>query len=227
MVLTYHYLYAFCNECIYKVIPSTLFISILILDAIYLVLLGVTGKSNVSYLILILGLFLLFVVNQIKIIYMNEPLFFSDFNFIDQTSNLLDIIGDSFWGEIKFFLKFFGILLVICFIVMFYQSYFRFRVESGKLRIISSFCGLFIIFILFFPFSWSKSLYKDIFFDIDDYFDYYSYTDYISLYSYYDIIGGMYYQFLDNRLDIPDDYDDKKLDNILENVDDVVGQIWS
>ena len=80
IVLSYHFLYAFCNDCIFDIIPSNMFITVLIIDSLYLIGLGIIGKSNISYCVLLLLLFLLFVINQIKIIYSGNPLFFSDYD---------------------------------------------------------------------------------------------------------------------------------------------------
>jgi len=221
-IFIYHYLYVFCVEEMFGLVPFSVFFTFIIIECLYLVLLGLTGKSNISFFILFIFMFLLFLINQIKIIYMGEPLFFSDFNFVSNTSNIIDVIGNNFFSNVKEYLLFFGILLLSSIVLMIYQLFFKIKISSIKRRILISGVGLLVLFMLFFPFSWSKDLYKDIFFDASSHTDYDSYTDYVSFYSYYGIIGGMYYQMLESRIEIPDNYDEKELYEVLKSVSDEI-----
>ena len=45
--------------------------------------------------------------------------------------------------------------------------------------------------------------------------DYNSYTTYVDLYAFYGVLSGMYYQLLDSRFEVPDNYGKEKLDKIL------------
>lgn len=221
-IFIYHYLYVFCVEEMFELVPFSIFLTFIIIECLYLILLGITGKSHVSSFILFIFMFFLFIVNQIKIIYMGEPLFFSDFSFVSNTSNIIDIIGNNFFSSIREYLLFFIILLLSIVVLIVYQLFFKIKISSIRRRILISGVGVLVLFMLFFPFSWSKDLYKDIFFDVDSYTDYDSYTNYVSFYSYYGMIGGMYYQLLDSRMEVPDDYDDGELDYVLGSVNDEV-----
>lgn len=195
------------------------FFSLIFLILFFILLLGITGNSSFSYIILFVVFFVLCVINQLKILYTGEPIFFSDFKFLNSSSNFLNFVHGSLISNL------FSIIvqLFLFFIVLFILSILSFKVKiclnSLKQRIICLVCSVFLIFILFFPFSWCKSFYKSFFFANENKFDFSHSTTYVSLYGSYGIIGGMYYQLIDSRFEEPDNYNPLKLNKILDDVE--------
>lgn len=216
MVLLLALFYIISNSTVFNLNYSFIIPSFIIIISLFILFLGFTGKSSTSFLILFIFTFLIFLINQLKIIYMGQPLFLSDFNFLHNTSSLLKFMGSDFFSEVSNYLIYFILLFLMFFILFFVSFKFNFYIVNIKKRLLFVFFSLFMLFMLFYPFSFSKQLYKSLFFNIKDNAEYSFKANYISLYGTYGIIGGMYYQFLDSRFDVPKDYNDEELDELLE-----------
>lgn len=144
-------------------------------------------------------LFLICFINQVKIIYMNEPLFISDFNFIQNYSNIGVFTGSSLLKYILLlFLKSIPIIIInifLCFIG------YKFRVIfTNKKSYIYGLIFFFVLFILLCPFKFSRRIYSKYIYS-DRIYSVEKFVSYKDLYSYYGIISGIYYQYINSFID--------------------------
>lgn len=173
-----------------------------------------TRRSLITISILI---YILCFINQVKISYMNEPLYISDFNYFQNYNNISVFTGNSLIGYIFFLLiKSIPIILFIIFIC--FISYKFNVVVEKKHSYIYGLLFLLSLFLLLCPFNFSKKLYyKYIYTDrTHNVGEFVSYKD---LYVYYGIFSGIYYQYLNSLIDysVPDDYDEKYLNEMEDN----------
>ena len=92
------------------------------------------------------------------------------------------------------------------------------EIKNIKARIAIIVIDLVILLLLFFPNSHTKEFYLKLFFNIDKYEDFNSYTTSLEYYARNNLINGMYGTYLNNIFTEPDDYDENKLDEFLNDI---------
>lgn len=198
-------------------IKSALF-NFLIIEFINIFLLLITKSTKKSLTAISVLIYLICFVNQVKIFYMNEPLYISDLNFLQNYSNIgIFTKGSILMNICILLLK--TIPIIIFIIVIFFISK-KFEVKiTNKYRIIYSVVVLLLFVLVLYPFHVTKKIYyKYIYTDTGRNVD--EYVDYEGLYTYYGIFSGIYYQYINSKIDYskPVGYNQKKLSK-LENVE--------
>lgn len=194
---------------------KSFFFSFFIVLLLNLILLVFTKKTWISTLIVVIIIYLLIMINNIKIKYMNDALYVSDFNFLQNYSNIATFTGTGL-VKVIFNLLVHSIPIFLSFTVIVFISW-KFNINfTRKKAFFISVSSILLLFCLLFPFNFSKRLYfKYVYTDINR--D--SLTDYVPyprLYEYYGIIGGMHYQYLNSMINYeePVDYDRSKLQEL-------------
>ena len=193
----------------------SIFFSFFIVLLLNLLLLIFTKKTWISTLIVVIIIYLLIMINNIKIKYMNEALYISDFNFLQNYSNIATFTGTGLLKVIfNLFVQSIPILLSF-FVLVFISLEFNINFARRKSFFISL-SSILLLFCLLFPFSFSKKIYfKYVYTDINrDSLE--EYISYPNLYEYYGIVGGMHYQYLNSMInyDEPVNYDRSKLQEL-------------
>ena len=184
-------------------------VSIIIVYAFFLFFSFVFHSFKKANYILIIFFFLLLTINQIKIFYMQEPLFLSDILLLGGMDEVLSITNGTL---INFFYKY-GVLLLVQTLLFSLLFYYTYRINEPPNK--RHYFGLipFLIFaFLSLPFKWSTSLMQRVFFSFNDYS---ALTNNVDNCIYYGIIGNIYRNMLDNRIFIPDNYDEEEIQKIL------------
>lgn len=192
-----------------------MFFSFFIVLLLNLLLLIFTKKTWISTLIVVIIIYLLIMINNIKIKYMNEALYISDFNFLQNYSNIATFTGT---GLLKVIFNLFvqSIPILFSFFVLVFISW-KFNINFARRKsFFISLSSILLLFCLLFPFSFSKKIYfKYVYTDINrDSLE--EYISYPNLYEYYGIVGGMHYQYLNSMInyDEPVGYDRSKLQEL-------------
>lgn len=193
----------------------SMFFSFFIVLLLNLLLLIFTKKTWISTLIVVIIIYLLIMINNIKIKYMNEALYISDFNFLQNYSNIATFTGT---GLLKVIFNLFvqSIPILFSFFVLVFISW-KFNINFARRKsFFISLSSILLLFCLLFPFSFSKKIYfKYVYTDINrDSLE--EYISYPNLYEYYGIVGGMHYQYLNSMInyDEPVGYDRSKLQEL-------------
>lgn len=203
-------LYVFWGE------PKSFIFSILIGYLIYGILFGITKKLSTSTIIVSIIGTLLLIVNQMKMVYAGEPIYFSDINFITNVGNIFKLVQSNF---IVFMKEYMYILItLICsfyFIIRWTRNNER-KITNIKVRIGLAVSCIIILFVLYMPNKYTKDIFLDMFLNNTEHTDYNSYTTNNSYYCMHSLLAGMYGVLLNNRFDVPEDYNEEELNNILE-----------
>ncbi len=197
-------------------IKSILF-SFLIITLLNIVLLFFTKSTKISITVICILFFLLLIINQLKLLYMGDPLFISDLNFLQNYKNISTFTGTSFFRIlVKLFCRSIPIIMLLLFMI-FIAYKFNVNIERKKIRGASFFTFIFLIFGLY-PNLYLKKIYLNYLYRDAGRNNLEYYDSYKILYGYYGLIGGMHYQYLNSLLkyDEPDNYDKNKLEK-LEN----------
>ena len=94
-------------------VPGFVFCLIILIGIYYLVY-GIVGSSYVSTVVMSVLLYVLLIVNQIKIALSDEPVFLSDILFLNSTGTFMGILKDSLWQLILRY----AILMILLFVML-------------------------------------------------------------------------------------------------------------
>lgn len=198
-------------------IPGFVFCFI-ILTGIYYLVFGIVGNSYISTVVMSILLYVLLIVNQIKIALSDEPVFLSDILFLNSTGTFMGILKDSLWQLILRYAVLMILLLVAFVFICKCSKKYNYKILNIYQR------GTYIIIpIAFFVtiFIPTKTISQPIltcFFNIEGRQDSYATTN-MGYYFKFGFLSGVYGQFIESRLEEPKDYSAKNVIDTLENVD--------
>ena len=179
--------------------------------------LAITKKTWRATLICYIIVFLITIINELKVLFSGEPLYFSDINFLSKIGDIGGLITGNI--SVKFVLQFSavaGIFLLILGGITFAGYKFNMELKNKKLRIWIIVINIILLLLLFVPSKYTKDLYLRLFFNTDEYVDFDSYTTNLGFYLKYGFVNGMYGIYLNNIFVEPTGYDDAKLSSMLE-----------
>lgn len=195
--------------------------SVLISIIVFSLFLSIFKKASKATTSCYIIVFLLNVITNLKLIYLGEPVYFSDVKFLNQIGGLFGIISSG--GFTGFHLKsIIGIVvfaLILIAIILLNKKY-DIEIKSKKTRIAIAIFDILLLLILFMPNKYTKDFYLKVFFDSENYVDYNSYTTNYSYYMKNGMINGMYGVLLNNRFSEPENYDEEEIINTLNSVKD-------
>lgn len=184
---------------------------------IYAILVSITKKNSKAILIFCIISFILLLINQIKIIYTGEPIYFSDVKFLEAVGDLATMLTSTMLFMILQYLLFFLILAIIFILIIKWARKHDFEFINNKARIAVLLLSIMIIIILFIPNDITKNIYLRLFFNINEDTDYNSYTTNLLYYEKYSLLSGMYGVMLNNRFTESKNYNEQELENVIEN----------
>ncbi len=190
--------------------------SIFVLYMIYAILFSISKKNSTAIKIISIISYIFLVVNQVKILYTDEPLVFSDFNFLSKFGEIATLTYSTMVSKI--FPKLIGFIILgfIFFVIVRWSKQHEKVNENTKMRVIVSVVCICIMLILFIPSKYTKNAYLNLVFQANKYTDYNSYTTNLSYYKKYTVLSGLWGVMLNNTFTEPENYDNNKLDEILK-----------
>ena len=205
--------------------PRGYITEIIIIYSIFVFIIGISGKVKTS--ITILGIFnlIISVFSQIKISFTYEPLFLSDLLFFVNFGEILQIVQSELIGKIKTFIVPL-IIEIISFIIIIKIGRNLSKdiiIKNIKYRIIIILSSLIFLILLFAPI---QSINKIIINKCYNRIDYAGIATMFDYYLNYGMIGGMYGEMLESRIMKPDDYNEKKVEKVLLEVEDNEQKNW-
>lgn len=213
--------FVICNFNFYIILTSTegLILSILICFSIFFMLCAATGKTYNSIISIAIFLLIFSIINQIKIAYTNDPIVLTDILFLGNSKELLNIIDNTLTGAIKHnvlpMLIYTILTIIICIIAK------KKNVSVAKKeRIVFLTISLVFIIILIIPLNFTRNIFLNVVFKVNNRKDYAYHTTNLEYYLNYGVISGMYGQLLENRITEPENYNEEKINIILGNIKD-------
>lgn len=181
----------------------------------YMFLLGIFGRTLATTIVYnVLACTLMF-INKLKIMYVGEPIYFSDVKFL---VNLVDLSKLAF-GNMSFktiLVPLFPTFIMAVWTLLMIFLNWRYRSKlSVKSRVILLVATCIAFLVLAHPTRLFKEYMNENIYKIDDYEDFNSYVDNKSYYYYYGFASGMYGNYLNKFFFEPLDYDEEKVNEAL------------
>lgn len=206
---------------------KTLFLSYFLLLAIYLLLWGVSKRSDIALIIITTVLFILQLVSYLKFAYTGEPVLFTDFYFLNNAGELTGIIGSTVLGVITRKLKFILLIMVTYILICITSVKNKVHIENRKNRALLITIPLIVLIFMFLPLKGMTEFTLDSVYEFNKRVDYDRGTTKKLEYFKYGFIAGIYGDLLENRLFEPKDYNEEEvniqLSNPVNNADDEFG----
>ena len=197
--------------------PRAIVFPIILIYLIYAMFLGITKRASISTTIICVLGTILVVVNQIKMLYTGEPIYFSDINFVSNINNIFGLVQGDLISYIKPYIFYFVILIAIFSFIIIWVAKNDIKCINLKNRIILIIIPVILLTILFMPNKYTKEVFLDIFLNNKEHKDYQSYTTNISYYYSHSLLAGMYGVLLNNTFSEPQSYNEIELNSVLEN----------
>ena len=213
LLIVNYFWFAKLNNINLQVISlKSVMFNILFIDMLFIILLFLTKSSKKAYMFIIAFFVLVTLVNQYKIKYMNEPLYISDFNFLQNYKNISQFTGNSFLVVTKSVFRNSLFAFILYFVIFLMVFKFNICLNNRKL-FISIFLIITLILFSFLESKFNSFFLKNIYSDSKKSLaEYYSY---VSLYGYYGILGGINYQYLRTvKPSKPENYNKKSLEEL-------------
>ena len=201
----------------YYISEHSLVFSILISSVVFTFFWALTKKTSKATQASYILIFVLGFINYFKMKFTDEPLYFSDINFL---SNIGDISGLAFGNlSVVLILKIIGVFLIFASVLYLIYRLIKkndYELKSKKIRIAIVVIDIIILLVLFIPSATTKNLFLKVFFNISSYQDFGSYTTNRAYYNRHGFINGMYGVYLNNIFTEPEGYDDALLTKEVE-----------
>ena len=199
-------------------IISTHIIGFIIVCLFFFIILGVLKSAFRTTVTLSVSIFIILIVNQLKIVYSSNPVFLRDVSFLKSPGTFLDIMEENVFdilGSLFFpILILAACLALLCFVV--YK--FNYIIEVKKTRIIFSVSSLVIFLVLLLPIKPINNIFINTFYKIDEQKN----NNTVSNTKYYfqhSFFGGILGEYLTTMLREPDDYNYDEMQEILVGID--------
>lgn len=194
----------------------TFIFSIIIYYCIFMIGFAITKRTDRSILIFTIMVFTFFVVNQIKIAYTNEPIVFSDILYLKNSDELIGIVNGTVWETLKYYIPITIIYILIFICINIVAIKFNVKTNSAKFRIFWVIIPIIILLLIFLPFNKTKEIMLKHVYQTNKRKDYAANTTNILYYLNNGVLAGMYGQMLENRISIPEDYNEEIIKENLE-----------
>lgn len=221
LFLTFQAYYMLCNAHYARIVcVEALLLSFLLLWGIYICILGIFNNVHKATICLSVILVFFGIANQLKIAYSDTPVYVSDLFFFESTGTLVDILKDSLLGIIiKYLAIIVAFLTAMVFICKFARRFNKYT-TNNIIRIVCIIIPIATITIISIPNKKISDFMLKTFFQIEERQDNYATTN-MGYYFKFGVLGGLYGQLLESRLNIPEGYDNDLLKQILDNSSNV------
>lgn len=208
---------------------KAMIIEILIVYSLTIFLLGLFKKAKIALRTIGIFILILSIINQIKYAFMGEPLLIADALYLGNTGEIFGIIQEEFWNTISLYIgPIFLEILWFCLIIFLGNKLSKdWSINNIKIRIFLIIISIICILLIFLPISSINNFVLDRVYEINNRKDYKFATSIGRYYVSYGVIGGMYDQLLEDRIQKPINYDEnvinRELSTAKENKDKKFG----
>lgn len=199
---------------------KVIFLTLFVFELVHVFFTLVTKNSKRSTIIMSIIIIVINLVSNLRYIYSGEVLTFSDFTYANNIGQISTLMGGTI---VKIALELLPIYLsaivMISFLVLLNSKYkltvetkFRKRIFYGMI------CGIPIV-MMFLPIPGLKELMLNVIYDKNKEQDFRHNTRNAQYYSEFGLFGGMYWAYLESRIEPREDYNPDELQNILDEID--------
>lgn len=200
---------------------KSILISTFLIFACLLIFTGLFNNLNITVTMFAIITFLFSIINVVKIHYTENPILFTDFNFLSNSKELFGLI-DSNLIQVLTEKIFIIIILLIMLITVVLISVLISKLlinekQKSKTRIGKIISGLAILIVAFLPNPVIKNFMMSNFYDTEATSKFLMVCPNIKYYTKYGVVASMYGQMLENRIMKPENYNEEILDELLES----------
>ena len=200
----------------YKVISFTL----LVFTFVYLALIILTKDNKRATAIMLFSILIVNLISNLRYIYSGEVLTFSDLTYVNNLGQISTLMGTNIWKIILRILPIYLGAIVFILLWLLVCNKYKFKVKSNlKKNLIVFFVVITPVVIIFLPIPGLKNLMLNGVYDKEKELDFKHNTLNAQYYSEYGLFGGMYWAYLESRIEPRNDYDPEELQELLEEAE--------
>ena len=218
MIIVNQLFFYFGNLSLFEAYAFLPFYSIVIVYSFLLLFVFITKSFKKANIIILIISFILVIINQIKMYYMQEPIYLSDIKLLTGIKDILNITDGTMLDSI---LKTWYLFLI--FIAIYVGIFIGIKkCEDKKLetRKLYYLIPTVILIVLTLPFSFMNNVVKNKIYRNYNLKDYNSYKTNAFINLFYGLSGGMYYNMINNRVFKPSDYNIEEINKVLNYKED-------
>lgn len=226
LILFQNIIFQYINFATIYVNIRTLILEIIIIYSLFFIVTFISKSTFRTTLIFCIISFVFLIVNQIKLSYSGEPIFFNDIQFLVKINDLIKLVNWNTSIEITILpiIAMSIFYTIIC--ILAYKLNEKIEKRNSKLYISILSVSILTIILLVIPSNRLKNFYLSTFYNINDRLDFASYVTNESYYFVNGVIAGMYGNMLENRITEPENYDEKELNEVLNSVNIEENEDW-
>ena len=213
MIVINQLFFYYGNSSLFEAYVFLPFYSIVIVYSFLLLFVFITKSFKKANMIILITSFILTIINQIKMYYMQEPIYLSDLKLLTGIKDIFNITGGTMFGSILntwyLFVIYIGLYVGLLIGIKKCEDKV---IESRKYYFVIP-CTLIVIFALPFEFM-IKFVLNKVYVNYD-FKDYNTYTSNAFINLFYGLSGGMYYNMINNRVLKPSDYNIEEINKVL------------
>ena len=192
---------------------STFLLSIFIMYMIYTLIFALVKKAHIATYIMSIVIFILSIINGIKMYYTNATIFFSDINFLGNLGEITGIVKNDIFNHLNY--GQFGILLVLLILICVIAKKNTITLESNKIRIAIGIIDILFLMIFVIPINAKDKWILNNIFNVKNRKDYTAILTGENYYAKYGVLAGMYGMELENRQNEPNGYNEEEVKSAL------------
>ncbi len=183
---------------------------------------GIFGKWKKSITTVGVIILIISIINQLKYAFTGEPLLLTDVLYLGASGEIIQIVQGELWNTIKLFIipLIIEIIIFLVLIKLCRKKAISFEIHSKKVRVTLIVIPLLLLSILFLRLKPINKFMLNYVFEVDEREDYKSITSVSGYYLTYGVIGGMYNQFLEDKIEQPEDYNENIINEQLSNTEE-------
>ena len=196
---------------------KTIILSLIIIYAFYFLLVAIFNNTKWATLLAATFIYIIYVISKLKLYFMNEPIYFADFLYLNNTGEIFSIVDDSFSDAIiSQIINFIYVLAIyILLVIINFKCNIKFKSHNNKMLVLST--SYIILLIMFLPIKPVNKYIINNFYKVNDRKDYLAITS-GRMYCYnFGHLAGIYGDYLESRVYKPDNYNTKKIEDALKN----------
>lgn len=223
-ILLFYYMIVLQNITIdvwYYIKIKVQIFTLLIFYLVFFILGLLTKSFKRSTIIMFLIVTITNLISNLRYIYSGEVLTFSDFAFATNVGQISTLMGTTIVSVILELFPIYASALVVMSLIVWINKKCNIKFTFNvKKRIVIALILMVPIVIVFMPIPGLKELMLNNIFDKNKQNDFRHNTLITHYYSEFGLFGGMYWSYLENRIEPNKTYDSSKMQEILDNVED-------
>lgn len=196
---------------------KTMVLGLLLAYSFYFILAAIF--KNTKWATLIVGVleYIILIVSKMKLAIQIEPFYFTDLVFVKDAGEINTIIDTIFWDTLFSLIPFLLFALVVIGVTIFFSFKYNIEFKDKKPRILMSIPCVLIMLIMFLPIEFTNKFILNTFFDASKKSDNLGITNGRECCEKYGHLAGIYGSYIDGRIYKPDNYDEKKIKEVINN----------